>query len=67
MCYYIIETRNGAMCIEGVFNADKAYQTFKSAGVWSTIPVIADEYALGFERNYSEIIADEIRARGEVK
>ena len=28
---------------------------------------IADEYALGFERNYSEIIADEIRARGEEK
>lgn len=44
MCYYIIETRNGAMCIEGVFNADKAYQTFKSAGVWSTIPVIADPH-----------------------
>ena len=28
---------------------------------------IADEYALGLERNYSEIIADEIRARGEEK
>ena len=28
---------------------------------------IADEYALGLERNYAEIIADEIRARGEEK
>ena len=28
---------------------------------------IADVYALGLERNYSELIADEIRARGEVK
>ena len=28
---------------------------------------IADEYALGLERNYPEIIADEIRARGEEK
>ena len=28
---------------------------------------IADVYALGLERNYSEIIADEIRARGEAK
>ena len=28
---------------------------------------IADVYALGLERNYSEIIADEIRARGDVK
>ena len=27
---------------------------------------IADVYALGLERNYSEIIADEIRARGPV-
>jgi hypothetical protein len=26
---------------------------------------IADEYAKGLERNYSEIIADEIRARGQ--
>ena len=26
---------------------------------------IADEYAKGLERNYSEIIADEIRARGK--
>ena len=26
---------------------------------------LADEYANGFERNYSEIIADEIRARGQ--
>jgi hypothetical protein len=25
---------------------------------------VADEYAKGLERNYSEIIADEIRARG---
>ena len=28
---------------------------------------IADEYALGLERNYAEIIADEIRARCEGK
>ena len=28
---------------------------------------MADVYALGLERNYSEIIADEIRARGEGK
>ena len=28
---------------------------------------IADVYARGLERNYSEIIADEIRARGDVK
>jgi len=27
--------------------------------------VIADAYATGLERNYSEIIADEIRARGQ--
>jgi hypothetical protein len=27
---------------------------------------IADKYAKGLERNYSEIIADEIRARGQV-
>ena len=26
---------------------------------------IADEYAQGLERNYSEIIADKIRARGQ--
>jgi hypothetical protein len=26
---------------------------------------VADEYANGLERNYSEIIADEIRARGQ--
>ena len=26
---------------------------------------IADEYAQGWERNYSEIIADKIRARGQ--
>jgi hypothetical protein len=26
---------------------------------------LADEYANGLERNYSEIIADEIRARGQ--
>ena len=29
--------------------------------------VIADVYALGLERNYSELIADEIRARGKGK
>ena len=28
---------------------------------------IADEYADGLERNYSEIIADAIRARGDSK
>jgi hypothetical protein len=27
---------------------------------------VAEEYANGLERNYSEIIADEIRARGQV-
>ena len=26
---------------------------------------VADKYANGLERNYSEIIADEIRARGQ--
>ena len=26
---------------------------------------VCDEYAIGLERNYSEIIADKIRARGE--
>jgi hypothetical protein len=26
---------------------------------------ICEEYAIGLERNYSEIIADKIRARGE--
>jgi hypothetical protein len=28
---------------------------------------VADYYATGMERNYSEIIADAIRARGETK
>jgi rRNA-processing protein FCF1 len=28
---------------------------------------VADEYANGLERNYSENIADAIRARGEIK
>ena len=28
---------------------------------------LADEYANGLERNYSEIIADKIRARGDSK
>ena len=40
--YYIIDTRNGAFCVEGVFNADKAWRTFKTAGLWCSIPVIAD-------------------------
>ena len=28
---------------------------------------MCEEYAIGLERNYSEIIADKIRARGETK
>ena len=47
---------------------DKRYEAFAKLVAEHEREVCAkvcEEYAIGLERNYSEIIADKIRARGE--
>ena len=53
---------------DGTTNAiDKRYEAFArlvAAKEREACAKVCDEYAIGLERNYSEIIADKIRARG---
>ena len=51
--------------IEVIANSFKARLEQERAEEREACAKIADEYAKGLERNYSEIIADEIRARGK--
>ena len=47
---------------------DKRYETFAKLVARherEACAKVCEEYAIGLERNYSEIIADKIRARGE--
>jgi hypothetical protein len=45
----------------------KAFEDLVRADEREACAKVADEYANGLERNYSENIADAIRARGDVK
>ena len=47
---------------------DKRYEAFAvlvASAEREACAKVSEEYAIGLERNYSEIIADKIRARGE--
>ena len=47
---------------------DKRYEAFAvlvASAEREACAKVCEEYAIGLERNYSEIIADKIRARGE--
>ena len=47
---------------------DKRYETFAvlvASAEREACAKVCEEYAIGLERNYSEIIADKIRARGK--
>ena len=47
---------------------DKRYEAFAvlvASAEREACAKMCEEYAIGLERNYSEIIADKIRARGE--
>ena len=48
---------------------DKRYETFAKLVAEKereACAKVCEEYAIGLERNYSEIIADKIRARGQL-
>ena len=42
MSYYIIETKNGSIAVDGIFTADQVYRKMKNAGQFATIPRPAD-------------------------
>ena len=47
---------------------DKRYEAFAvlvASAEREACAKVCEEYAIGLERNYSELIADKIRARGE--
>ena len=54
---------------DGTTNAfDKRYEAFAvlvASAEREACAKMCEEYAIGLERNYSEIIADKIRARGQ--
>ena len=52
---------------EDVIERFKAFEALVRADEREACAKVADEYANGLERNYSENIADAIRARGETK
>ena len=45
----------------------EAFASLVAAAEREACAKMCEEYAIGLERNYSEIIADKIRARGETK
>jgi hypothetical protein len=53
--------------VEGWEDQLKAFEALVRADEREACAKVADEYANGLERNYSENIADAIRARGETK
>lgn len=46
MSYYIIETKAGAVAVDGVFSADQVYRRLRKAGEYATVPVPANPYDL---------------------
>lgn len=46
MSYYIIETKAGAVAVEGIFAADQVYKRLRKTGDYASIPVPANPYDL---------------------